>query len=242
MEIWQIAIAEFINQFMYDYKSLHVGKDLFRAKSSEEDVMIVNELTGEKLPLSLKAYGHGPLQLSTDKCSLLFSYLETLNFTLIEDKLEIEQILNSEAFASQNNINVMPLIYEEKSNKCNITVFDFKVAKSKVAKIEKKTSDSEKSKGKKRMHPIYVFLDGENNYIFEVRYGDKKANALQRGLWTNTKNAEKHFISLTGGWINYSHNLDLVKLIALALNSRQETHKQVNNILQDDITNFKNNV
>ena len=240
-DLAEIAIAEFINQFMYDYKSVHVGKDLFRAKSSEEDVMIINELTGEKLPLSLKAYGHGPLQLSTDKNSLLFKYLETLNLSSTGDIAEITQILTSDAFASQNNINVMPLIYEEKSNKCNITVFDFKIAKSKVAKIEKKTSNSEKTKGKKRLHPVYVFFDSENNYIFEVRYGDKTANALQRGLWTNTKNAEKHFISLTSGWINYAHNLDLVKLIALALNSRQNSHREANKILQDDITNFKNN-
>jgi hypothetical protein len=28
-DLAEIAIAEFINQFMYDYKSLHVGKDLF---------------------------------------------------------------------------------------------------------------------------------------------------------------------------------------------------------------------
>ncbi len=31
-DLAEIAISEFINQFMYDFKSLHVGKDLFRAK------------------------------------------------------------------------------------------------------------------------------------------------------------------------------------------------------------------
>lgn len=29
-------MAEFINQFMYDYRSVHVGKDLYRAKEHEE--------------------------------------------------------------------------------------------------------------------------------------------------------------------------------------------------------------
>jgi len=29
-------MAEFINQFMYDYRSVHVGKDLYWAKEHEE--------------------------------------------------------------------------------------------------------------------------------------------------------------------------------------------------------------
>jgi hypothetical protein len=63
----EIAIAEFINQYMYDFKSVHVGKDLYRAKQHEEDINIINEITKEEFPVSLKAYGDGPLQLSTDK-------------------------------------------------------------------------------------------------------------------------------------------------------------------------------
>lgn len=31
-DLAEIGMAEFINQFMYDFKSIHVGKDLFRAK------------------------------------------------------------------------------------------------------------------------------------------------------------------------------------------------------------------
>ena len=34
-DLAEIAIAEFINQFMYDFRSVHVGKDLFRAKEHE---------------------------------------------------------------------------------------------------------------------------------------------------------------------------------------------------------------
>lgn len=43
-DLAEIAIAEFINQYMYDFKSVHVGKDLFRAKQSEEDIQIINAL------------------------------------------------------------------------------------------------------------------------------------------------------------------------------------------------------
>ncbi|MCY4233675.1 MAG: hypothetical protein OXE59_08065 [Bacteroidetes bacterium] len=54
-DLAEIAISEFVNQYMYDFSSIHVGKDLYRAKSQEE------------FQVSLKAYGVGPLQLSTDK-------------------------------------------------------------------------------------------------------------------------------------------------------------------------------
>src|SRR5438874_9920840 len=63
-DLAEIAIPEFINQFMYDFKSEHVGKLLYRAKEHEEDIKIINEITQVEFPVSLKAYGNGPLQLS----------------------------------------------------------------------------------------------------------------------------------------------------------------------------------
>ena len=39
----EIGIMEFVNQFMYDFHSVHVGKDLYRAKSQEEDITVTNE-------------------------------------------------------------------------------------------------------------------------------------------------------------------------------------------------------
>ena len=93
--------------------------------------------------------------------------------------------------------------------------------------------------GKGREHPIYMFLDKEGKYICEVRYGGKAANALQRGFWTHTKNAANYFDSLTNGWISYEHNLTLVELFKLALNSTENGHKNANIILQTDIDNLK---
>ncbi len=84
-----------------------------------------------------------------------------------------------------------------------------------------------------------MFLDSKNNYICEVRYGGASANALQRGLWTHTKNAVNYFDSITGGWIDYSYNHTLVKLFSLALNSTERGHHQANHILQRDIDNLK---
>lgn len=75
-DLAEIAIAEFINQYMYDFRSIHVGKDLFRAKSHEEDIKVINEISKAEFPISLKAYGDGPLQLSTDKSCGMFKCCE----------------------------------------------------------------------------------------------------------------------------------------------------------------------
>lgn len=242
-DLAEIEMAEFINQFMYDFKSIHVGKDLFRAKEREEDIVIINEVKKTQFPLSLKAYGDGPLQLSTDSDQKMFPYLETQGKN-ITDKKQIAVIFASSAFSDFNNINVMPLIYDEKKKKCNIMVFDHEKAiknTSRILYIGKGKSFGGKKTGKSRMHPIFMFLDDKNNYICEVRYGGASANALQRGLWTNTKNPVLYFDSITDGWIDYSHNLTLVRLFSLALNSTEESHKEANIILQKDIDRLKKN-
>ena len=73
-DLAEIAIAEYINQFLDGYAAKHVGKDLYRAKSKEEDIEITNLQTGALIPISLKAYGDGPLQLSTDKNLICFQF------------------------------------------------------------------------------------------------------------------------------------------------------------------------
>ncbi|MDP3645994.1 MAG: hypothetical protein Q8R25_02810 [bacterium] len=240
-DLAEIGVAEFINQFMYDFKSKHVGKDLFRAKEHEEDIVIINEVTKSEFPVSLKAYGDGSLQLSTDSDQKMFPYLEQRGKS-ITGKKKIAEIFASQAFSEFNNINVMPLIYNEKKKQCNILIFDHEKALNQTARIlyiGPGESHGDKKNGKSRIHPIYMFLDNNNNYICEVRYGGATANALQRGLWTHTRNAITFFDSLTNGWIDYSHNLTLVKLFGLALNSTEEGHKEANIILQNDINKLK---
>jgi hypothetical protein len=245
-DLAEIGMVEFINQFMYDFKSVHVGKDLFRAKEHEEDIVITSEITKEKFPVSLKAYGDGPLQLSTDSEQKMFPFLEKQEKN-ITDKKKIEAIFKSPEFADFNSINVMPLIYDEKKQKCNIMIFDHKKAIKETARIvyvgpnQKFDYDGKcVVPGSGRDHPIFMFTDSKCNYICEVRYGGASANALQRGLWTHTKNAISYFDSLTNGWIDYSHNLTLVKLFSLALNSSEQGHKLANDILQKDIDRLRN--
>lgn len=232
---------------MYDYESQHVGKDLFRSKEHEEDILVkslVGSKKGVNVPISLKASGDGPLQLSTDEDEVLYHYLQNFGTEITSSGLK--NVLSSDELLHMRALNVMPLIYNEEKQRCNIMVFDFQKAYRNVSKIlfvnkdEKfdKNSDSIiKNKGRK--HPIYMFLDSCGNYICEVRYGGKSANALQRGLWTHTKNATNYFDSLTGGWIDYSINNVLVHLFSLALNSTITSHKAANIILQEDINRLK---
>ena len=233
-DLAEIAIAEFINQYMYDFRSVHVGKDLFRAKQSEEDIEIINEITKDKFSVSLKAYGDGPLQLSTDKRSLMFSMLSN-HGDLIADKQLILDIMNSPIFDNFSNINILPLIYDEKNKKCNIFVFDYDRAKNSIARIVLL------KEGSGRKHPVYRFLDADSGYICEVRYGGATANALQRGFWTHTRNAVKHFDSLTDGWIDYSTSQILIKLFSHALLSTSHGHIAALAELQKDVDDQKHN-
>lgn len=233
---------------MYDFDCRHVGKDLYRAKKHEEDIVIINEMSGVTIPVSLKAYGDGPLQLSTDKDALMFPKLKQYG-TCIDKPRDIAEIFASDDFASLGTVNVMPLIYREKSKECNIMIFDFEKMKRETAKIlyiDKGCAYDEKTraviKEGKREHPIYMFLNADGGYICEVRYGNAKANALQRGFWTHTVNAFPYFNSLTHGWISYQHNHILVQLFRLALNSTAEGHRAANVLLQEDIDKFRRNV
>ena len=231
-DLAEIAIAEFINQYMYDFRSIHVGKDLYRAKKNEEDVRVINEITKAEFTISLKAYGDGPLQLSTDKQSLMFSLLQTYG-AVIQEKQTILDILSYPAFTGFSNINVLPLIYNEKAKKCNILVFNYELARQHITRIEYAVE------GKGRKHPVYRFYDDAGNYAFEVRYGDAAANALQRGLWTHTRNALIYFDSITNGWIDYSHNLILIKAGSHALLSTTRGHELALAQLKKDIDEQK---
>ena len=231
-DLAEIAIAEFINQYMYDFRSIHVGKDLYRAKSREEDITIINEVTKAEFPVSLKAYGDGPLQLSTDKHMRMFPRLEQ-EATEVTGKENIAKIFNDPAFEEFSHINVLPLIYNEKKKRCNILVFDYERAKQQTAKIVRE------DEGRGRTHPVYRFYDADDKYICEVRYGGASANALQRGLWTNTKNGLQYFDSVTSGWIDYSHNKILVQLFSHALVSSSAGHKSALQKIKKDIVRLK---
>lgn len=241
-DLAEVGLAEFIEQFLYDYRCFHVGKDRYRKKVNEEDIIVEEELTKTQIPISLKAYGDGPLQLSTDKRYLFYPYLKNLGKEIVE----VTQVFDSKEFQALQNTNVMPLIYREKEKKCNIMIFDFKRMISETSRIvfigkgsEFDYQKKEIKENRKRKHPIYLFLNAENKYICEVRYGDASANALQRGLWTHTQKAERYFFSLTGGWVSYQEKQEIVRLIRLALNSTPHSHEKVNHLLQDNINMIK---
>ena len=91
-------------------------------------------------------------------------------------------------------------------------------------------------KNKERKHPVFLFLAKSEepvkySYICEVRYGDAKANALQRGLWTNTKEAESYFHKFFNNWLEYEKQEDLIQLIGHSLITTTEAHKAADKTL-----------
>ncbi|MDE2821700.1 MAG: hypothetical protein OXT68_16465 [Chloroflexota bacterium] len=228
-DLAEIAIPEFINQYMYDYSSIHVGKDLYRAKEQEEDITIINDITEQEVAVSLKAYGNEFLQLSTDKEFRMFPLLSSQGEDIIRGNTRIKSILESPEFSAFEEINTLALIYNEKQMKCNMLVFDADLAKTMIETIRFIPP------GGRRKHPVFRFFDAEDGYICEVRYGDATANALQRGLWTHTKNAITYFESLTGGWVDYSHNLILVNVFSHALVASKKGHIEALESVKSDI-------
>lgn len=150
-DLAEIAMAEFINQYMYDFRSVHVGKDLYRAKSHEEDIKVINEISKAEFPISLKAYGDGPLQLSTDKSCGMFKCLQLTEGDVCGNE-EVQKVFNDQALACFDEINILPLIYNEKEKMCNIMVFDYHRARKNACRIVREES------GRGRIHAVYKVL------------------------------------------------------------------------------------
>jgi len=154
----------------------------------------------------------------------------------------ILEVWNDPVFSDFGTMNVLPLIYNEKKQVCNILVFDSAKARDSVSRIVLESADDPSggsTKGRGRIHPCFRFYDQDGDYVCEVRYGGAKANALQRGLWTHTKNGLKYFHSITDGWISYSHNHVLVKMFSHALISTSRGHTEALELLKRDIEDQK---
>jgi len=222
-DLAEIALTEYINQFVNGYTAKHTGKEKFRAKEFEEDIRITETVTKEEIPISIKTYGFGPLQLSTNKDVSMFSLLQKeIGKRGTNDVNKIREILNNKCFEDFGFVNVLPLIYNEKEMKFKVIVFDLQKAYSSVKKIK---FFPPRKLGKKKTFPIYKFFNNKSECIFEIRYGGAKANALQRGMWTHTENAEPFFKELLAG--GYKINEPLITLIAKILVSRKDTHEKI---------------
>lgn len=205
--------------------SEHVGKSNFRRKTCEEDLVI--EIGGEKYNVSIKVYGaDGCLQLSTDKEQKCYPILnKNVGENYIDNIFSLEQLFQDECFKNMEKQNVLNILYREEQKEYCICVFDMKKALKNTSRIE---FISPKNKGK-RKYPIYQFLDNKNNYICEVRYGGSDANALQRGIWTNSKkNKYSHFVRIVD-WQKYeiSHIFleNIVELICLGEPEQKKVQK-----------------
>ena len=223
-DLAEIALTEYINEFVDGYSARHTGKETFRAKVNEEDIKVIKESTGEEMPISIKTYGFGPLQLSTNKDTSMFRYLtEVVGRKQIVDSNKIREILSNPCFVDFNDVNVLPLIYNEAKMTFKVIIFNVQKAYKSVEKI--KFFSPRKFGKNRKTHPIYKFFDKDSRYIFEVRYGDTTANALQRGMWTHTENAEPFFKRILKG--SYQINKPLIELISKILVCRKDKHEKI---------------
>jgi len=222
-DLAEIALTEYINRYVAGYSAKHTGKEKFRAKEFEEDIRITKTNTKEETPISIKTYGFGPLQLSTNKDGSMFSLLQKeIGRRGINDVGKIKEVLNNKCFKDFGAVNVLPLLYNEKEMIFKIVVFNLQKAYSSVRKIK---FFPPRKIGKKKTFPIYKFFNTKDEYIFEVRYGDAKANALQRGMWTHSENASHFFKKLLTG--DYTINKPLICLMAKILVSRKNLHGKI---------------
>ncbi|MEZ5347355.1 MAG: hypothetical protein R2681_17540 [Pyrinomonadaceae bacterium] len=222
-DLAEIALTEYINQYVDGFSAKHTGKEKFRSKESEEDIRVKNLDTSEETPVSIKTYGSGPLQLSTNKTSSMFKHLtEVVKEREVIDQDEILKILSEACFDDFNDVNVLPLIYNESQMSFKIIIFNIRDAYDKVRFIR---FIPPRKFGKKMTYPIYKFYDEKGEYILEVRYGDVRANALQRGMWTHTENASAHFNEILNG--EYELNISLINLMSKILAASEDKHKEV---------------
>jgi hypothetical protein len=214
----EIAIVEFINHYCaHEYIATHVGKTYYRSNKNETDIELQDTAAEHILPISIKAYGLGALQLITDRDSILYNYLNTLN-TSVTDIQEIKKIVSNPCFTALLDKCIMAFIYEENQYFCNILTFDFKTALNNVAYIHRLTPQG------RRRHVAYRFFDADNVRIFEVRCGGKSSNALQRGLWTHTTHSIKYFNSIFKQWPIWTVNAPLLELISKSLIAPTKGH------------------
>ncbi|MFA5571555.1 MAG: hypothetical protein WDA42_00485 [Candidatus Bathyarchaeia archaeon] len=214
----EIAIVEFINHyFNNEYTAIHVGKEYYRSNNNEIDIALRDIYSECVLPLSIKTYGLGAIQLATDKNSSLYAHLNTINRS-ITDTQEIKTIISMPCFTALLNKCILCLIYEEQQYSCNIVTFDFKLALDNVAYIEQLLPHG------RRKHIAYRFFDTNNTRIFEIRCGGKSSNALQRGLWTHTTHSIQYFNSIFEQWQTWTINNTLLQLITKSLIAPATSH------------------
>jgi len=233
-DIAEVALSSFIHHYLSDnYDSIHVGKKLFRCKEHEEDIKIINMIKKSNFFVSIKTYGDGPLQLSTDKNNCIFPFLSSFGIDEIKDQGVIHKTLESDEFAEIRNLNILSIIYDEIDKRYNIMVYDYQKAAKNVCAIRKIT------KGNRRKHPVFIFLDKNDEYIFEVRYGNASANALQRGVWTQTKRAKKYFSSVTNGWLSTFDNPYFMDTFSKFILADVTSHAEASKIFSDNILSQK---
>lgn len=132
-DMTEILLDHYINKYLSQFTSQHIGKKKFRAKESEEDLEVRNKKTKKTFFLSLKNYGdQGPLQIRTDKNSQLFTALATMKDNNVKQQKQRIALLLQELL----DINVLCFLYNEKEKHFRVCVVDTDAMIRKFDKIQ----------------------------------------------------------------------------------------------------------
>jgi hypothetical protein len=192
---------DFLTEICNNYKQFNVSKIWKNRDYSELSnflITLLNEMNTSIIEISLKCYGIDNIQLYTDANHEIFPYLskfiDNKEKNMFISLSDVEKIKKSNLFKNKiNGKKILILKYNENENNFSLLSTNMDNFLSDIYSIEFIPSIS-RQKGK---YDIFKFYDINNNYIFEVRYGGKKANALQRGIWSDmTKNNGGNFIKL----------------------------------------------
>ncbi|MFW6047576.1 MAG: hypothetical protein ACOCP4_07330 [Candidatus Woesearchaeota archaeon] len=198
------AIANFISEIT-GYQCRQIGKEWYRNSSENEDDIVVfavgtadsqiNEIIENRdftkmIGLSLKTYGEGDLQVSTNKSNSLRLDCEKFGERKL-DKKEISTLKNKKSFNNFKALNTIQILYQEPNGR-KIVDYSYRVTAFNTFKACEDIEHIEFIMRKK--YGIYRFFNSNKDFMFDIRYGGKSANALQRGVWTQTKKVSNKYL------------------------------------------------
>jgi len=228
------GMARYIND-EFKIPARAVGKSWYRdSVLHENDIIIADtdkdldeyELTHSPprgaSGFSLKFYGYGHVQLSTDKESLMRTECEKYGEQDIRDKSLIDRILSSEPFVNFRTLHTLIVCVNRKDKTYGLLKFDDAKAFSEVDNIKYTRAVK---------YSTYDFCKGDR-LIFWVRYGGKGSNALQRGPWSDTKKAEEYFAKLID-WRRYYDNGTFVDFLTNALLQSEDRLKKLTRLMKE---------
>jgi hypothetical protein len=124
----------------------------------------------------------------------------------IADQATIQAILSSSAFVAFTTLHTIIVCLDRVRRRYSLLTFNHRKAYAEVNNVKFR---------KARIHTTYDFCK-DDQVIFWIRYGGRRANALQRGPWSDTRKAVEYFTKLID-WRSYRDDGTFVEYLTRSL-------------------------